>query len=380
MGVTPDKTVLFLDSTPWCGGAQRSLLTLVTGLKESGYLPVVLAADRTPGGLLESCRVASIAQGAIRARHWRFTAGGVAAFLVDWWRFGLVFRRVCHACRPVIIHANGVRAALLTAGRVPPSLPLVLHMRDVRMAELPRRMAAQRAHRIIAVSECVAGTLRPLTGDGKVYVIPNGFDLDTIRQATPVDTGFGDGDFCIAVMVADMVDWKRHDLFLDAVRSAQARIPELRAVVVGRALTRAGARLLADLRQRAAALGGGDTIRFVTDVGDALPWIAAADLLVSTADREPFGRAVVEALALGKPVVAVRGGGPDGILGSTSAGTLVDATAEAVAEGIGRWRKRHDRDAIAAEARQQAERFSKGRMVGQVAAVYEALLRSRTSA
>jgi glycosyltransferase involved in cell wall biosynthesis len=380
LGVTTDKPVLFLDATPWYGGAQRSLLTLVTGLRESGYLPVVLAADRSPGGLLDSCRVAGIAQGAIPARHWRFTAGGMAAFLADWWRFGLVFRRVCHACRPVLVHCNGVRAALLTAGRLPPSLPLVLHVRDVRMAELPRRMAARRAHRIVAVSECVAATFRALVGGGKVSVIPNGFDLDAIRQALPVDAVAAAGEHCLAVLVADMVDWKRHDLFIEAVHCARARVPGLRAVIVGRPLTRVGNRLLADLRRRATALGVGDTVRFVTDAADALPWIAAADMLVSTADCEPFGRTVVEALALGKPVVAVRGGGPDTVLAGTAAGVLVDATAAAVAEGIARWGLRCDREAVAFEARQRAERFDKARMVGQVAALYEALLRARAGA
>jgi hypothetical protein len=51
-----------------------------------------------------------------------------------------------------------------------------------------------------------------------------------------------------------------------------------------------------------------------------------------------------------------------------------------VAEGIARWGLRCDREAVAFEARQRAERFDKARMVGQVAALYEALLRARAGA
>ncbi len=43
-------------------------------------------------------------------------------------------------------------------------------------------------------------------------------------------------------------------------------------------------------------------------------WMQAMDVVVHASDREPFGIVVVEAMTLGKPVVAAKPGGPEEII------------------------------------------------------------------
>ena len=63
-------------------------------------------------------------------------------------------------------------------------------------------------------------------------------------------------------------------------------------------------------------------------------WIAAADVVCQPSLVEPFGQAILEALASERSVVATRVGGPPEFV-PPEAGVLVDPTSiEAIAEGL----------------------------------------------
>jgi glycosyltransferase involved in cell wall biosynthesis len=65
-----------------------------------------------------------------------------------------------------------------------------------------------------------------------------------------------------------------------------------------------------DLHGRAAALGLAEAVKFSGFQSNALEWMRCMDVVVHASDREPFGIVVIEALALGLPVVASASGGP----------------------------------------------------------------------
>ena len=371
------QRILYVDCAPFTGGAQESLFTLMEGAAERGWEPLLVGADRSEHGLLERCRRGGWRVYEVRTSHWPASPLGAVRLGLERLAAGRVIRRAIAEATPALSHANGLRSGLLLPGGVWAAAPVVLHDRDLRAPRLALSWLARRAQPILAISHCVAAKWRERVSAERLHVIPNGFDLERLA-ATPAAAGLAlPGVRVWAALVADLEPWKRHDVFLEAVAQGRAGA-ELGALVVGRVRTPAASRYLQRLRELAATLGIAARVRFVTDAASALPWLAAADIVVSAAVTEPFGRTIVEALALGRPVVAANAGGPGEILAGCPAATLTDATAAALAAGLRGWLDEARRAGAASEARAWASRYDRTALLDQVCDLYRATLeRSR---
>lgn len=161
---------------------------------------------------------------------------------------------------------------------------------------------------------------------------------------------------------------KGYDLLLDAFAQVVVNNPSIDLIVTGNGEEEA------HLRQQAASLGIGERVSFW---GRATP-DEIAQLLngclfaVVPSRRETFGIVALEALAAGKPVLATRVGGLPEVLGEGDGVRLVDATPEALAEGLGDWLARQDELPLYSAAnRQRAARFTWERTVEDYLAVYD---------
>jgi glycosyltransferase involved in cell wall biosynthesis len=373
MAARPTQRILYVDCAPFTGGAQQSLLTLVEGVAARGWEVRVLSADRTAQGVLERCRHLAVPVGELRSAHWRVCLPGLARFA---WDRLVAGRRIAQAVRneqPTILHANGIRSGLLVPACARRAAAFVLHDRDLRVPAVAVRHLARRADQVIAISRCVASKWQDGTLASPVQVIANGFDIAAVSRAQPAPlVGFPAGSMG-AVLVADFVPWKRHEAFLEAVSLVRTTGEEVVGVVVGRPRSRQGDACRQDLQARAQSLGLGTAVRFVTTASTALPWIAAADVLVSTATDEPFGRTVIEALALGRPVVAVNACGPAEVLTGCPAATLTGAEPGAIAEGLRQWLDPARRAAAREPALAWAWRYDRQPLVDAVCKLYERL-------
>ena len=186
-----------------------------------------------------------------------------------------------------------------------------------------------RGERVIAISRFVAAQVAARHGvtEARLRVIPRGVDVAAF------DPGVVSGERVhrlartwrlpdgapVVMLPARLTRWKGHGVLLDALPLLARRD----AVVVLVGADQGRERYVAALVAQARRLGVADRLRLAGQCDDMPAAFAIADAVVSASLRpEPFGRVVIEAQAMGRPVVATDHGG----------------AAETVADGRTGWR------------------------------------------
>ncbi len=216
--------------------------------------------------------------------------------------------------RSPVLHAHDSHALIL-GGLAAARLRLAL-VATRRSATRPGRLGWwRRADRVVAISGAVRGRLLEAGVDARrITVIPSAVDVERLRHAPPQPwRPPGGGERPYIVTVAALTPEKGHRVLLEA----HARLPEPPLLVlVGEGRERRALEALS--RER----GTGNQVLFLGEVSDAAPHIRGAQALVQPSLREALGTAVLEALALGTPVIASDTGGHAELLAG-GAGTLV---------------------------------------------------------
>ncbi len=365
--MTEQLNILLIDCAPFTGGAQESFWTLATHLPPDVCRPLLMTADATPNGLAERAALQSFPYRPFTARHWPASLKGLLQYYQDSRRFEPLFDKTVADFQPAIIHANCIRSALLIPSDC--RLPILLHDRDGAFPFFITRLLANRFQNlhIVAISPLVADKWRSLLPDDCIHIVPNGFDLNAIAAVPPAMKN--DSAMFRLLQIADFSPWKRHDRFLSLLAKLKPQISNMKAVIKGRIRDQQGERLLNDLKQTASKLGLDDILTFNTADESALPEIAAADVVVSCSDGEPFGRTIVEALALGKPVAACHGGGLDALLADCPAFSAVPP--EKLHDAVLQWFPAEKRQAIAPKAICTAQAFSIEQHVAEITGIYK---------
>ena len=359
--------ILLLDCAPFTGGAQESFWSLAAHLPQDVCRPLLMTADHSAGGLAERAALQSFPYQPFTARHWPANVRGLLQYLQDSRRFEPFFHKTVADFQPDIIHANCIRSALL----IPQDCrqPILLHDRDAAFPFFVTRHISNRFQNlhIVAISPLVAEKWRSLLPEDRLHVVPNGFDLEAMAVAQPATKD--DSAAFRLLQVADFSPWKRHDRFLNLLAQLKPQIPNMKAVIKGRVRDQQGEHLLTDLKQMASKAGLDGTLTFNTADGSALPEIAAADVVVSCSDGEPFGRTIVEALALGKPVAACRGGGLDALLADCPAVSFVPP--DKLHDAVLQWLPPEKRQSAVPVAQKAARIFSIKRHVAEITGIYK---------
>ena len=177
-------------------------------------------------------------------------------------------------------------------------------------------------------------------------------------------------DAYVVGCVARLTAIKGQAVLLDAVALLAPRYPELRLLLVGDGEDR----IALQTRARQDDLAG--RVIFAGACADVRPALAAMDLLALPSLNEGQGRAAVEAMATGVPVIASRVGGLCEVLDEGRAGVLVDAgDPAALAESIESLMGSRSRAAaLSAAGRLRAARYDDISMVDRLSTLYQELL------
>ncbi|CAM3269057.1 glycosyltransferase family 4 protein [Paenibacillus lupini] len=159
------------------------------------------------------------------------------------------------------------------------------------------RMAMKRTRTIVAVSEQVKHELK---GDAhiegnRIAVIRNGVDLEEFypRHVDRRELHLSEQQL-YAMFAGDLRSSRKN---LDTVLKALVSVPEIHLLVLGN--TKGSL-----YPQMAADLGLGERVQFLGYRTDMATWMSAADLFVFPSRYEPFALVLLEAMAVGLPVVA----------------------------------------------------------------------------
>lgn len=351
------------------GGGEISLLDLAATLDRSRWMPTLIA----PG------------EGEVAARG---RAIGLDTRIVP---LPTVRRPTWQVCRSVaalrhvrretgarLLHANGSRAMLFAAlAAARRACPVIWHVRVGDREPLLDRLLARRAAVIVVNSEAVRRRFAWVKPP-KVRVVYNGVDLPRYAPCRPSgETRAAWGVPAAAPLIMSVgrfVAYKGYQDLIDAAAVVHREVPEARWVLVG------DGELRPALTARAAEHGLDKHVHFLGWRDDVPALLAQGDLFVMPSHGEHFGRVVVEAMAMAKPVVATDAGGVPEIVQDGETGLLVPAADPAA---LARAMTRLLRDRAAAQRmgwagrRRVEERFSLARHVQEMERIYAQCLGAR---
>ena len=354
--------LLFVCPDMGIGGAERHWATLIPALAERG-VDVKLLALAGRGPFFEEVVARGVPAECLDLRR-RTDPGGLRRALAVAAAFGphaVVTRGVnaqlvgeAIARRAGAPHVYNEHTPLTPAGRLVPPRP---HQRALV------RLVARAVDDVVAVTE---RQVRPLEAlgypRGRIEVVANGVFAREVEGVRPSDELPGDG-FAV-LCVSGLRPEKRVDLFIEAIGAARRDHPAVRGYVAGEGRERE--RLEGPARAHGVTLLGGRQ--------DVLELVAASAAVCLPSEAEAMPMSLLEAMALGRPVIATDVGGTAELIrhGETGyllppgdAGALTRAMVELAADAA-----RAD-ELGAAGRRLQRERFSGERMVDGYMAAFE---------
>lgn len=375
--------ILFLNHVGRISGAERSLLDLARHLNRDRFDPqVALPAD---GELAARMVDNGIACHPLPFRRIRKTVNPLqwAITLAHVVRRAHAVAEIIRRNRVDLVHANSNTAQLYggLAARWT-GVPSIWHTRDLVNLGLIGTWCGSTASRTIAISESVRQhAARYVRSPDRLRLIYNGVALDefTPRHGrTEMRATLGIPETAPLVgMVAQLSPWKRHELFLEAASRLASAVPACHFLLVTEDVFQDQPGRLAALKARALVLNLSGRVLFIPFGQDVVSLLASLDILMHPAANEPLGRIVLEAMAMGKPVVAVNSAGPgeiiqSGINGMLAAHSQPDELAAAALPLL------HDpalAKRVGLAARQRVEQtFDIRRTAAQVEALYDELL------
>jgi len=332
--------ILFLDHALALGGAEHSLLLIIKYLNRDRWQPHLVCAGGPQAEEALRLGIPVHIQPMPRLRR-------SPRCLLDWLRGAKAIAQLARQSDAALIYANTVRAAFygaLAAGWA--RLPFIWHMRDFWLGESrPRHLRLDtwgkallcaRAYRVIANSRAVA---TQLPCRHKVVVNHNGVELerfDPAMDGQPFRKEYHiPAQAPLVGMVGRLRPWKGQERFLRMAALVGKEIPETWFAIVGGAIFDTGDEYTQQLRALATNLGIAKWVVFTGHLTDVRPALAAMDVFVHPGDPEPFGLVNIEAMAMGKPVVAFAHGALPEIVIDQETGRLASPGDEtALAEAV----------------------------------------------
>lgn len=364
--------ILFVHGISAIGGAERELLVILDRLHRQRFRVAVVCHEG--GAFAQEVGRRGIPIRSSPFPPWRKWQAYV-------WRSWACrrLRDVIHSERPALIHVNDiwwVPQTLQAAEGV--NIPVVGHVRQEIQPYKVKQYGLERLDMALAVSHQIRRSL--LDGGvapDRAQTLYSGLDLrrvtaresrDEVRRRLGIPS-----NAVLSGTVANLFPRKGYEVMLRALQAILAVVPNVHYLIVGTG----AARYEKSLRLCAQSLGITGHVHFAGFQETVYSYLGALDLYVQPSLMEGLGIAVIEAMAMGKPVVATATGGLPEVVLDGETGLLVppgdsDALAGAVMQILQHPGWREDFGKV---GRKRVEGlFTVDKMMDQLMLAYQAVL------
>jgi glycosyltransferase involved in cell wall biosynthesis len=317
------------------GGSFFSLLFLVSGLDRSRYEPIVLFA--VPNELqprFHAAGIRTVVRGMPPATQLPTPAGRILAkainFVRGWILEPMRLARFLRKERIDLLHLNNSITRnhpwMIAARRA--GIPCMTHERGINFVFQPRaRHLAKGLRAVISISKAVTDNFSERgLGDLPIVTIHNGLDADEMRvtrdpAAVRAELGVPAGSRVVGI-VGNIKLWKGQEVVIRAMARLREEFPDVVCLLIGdTSPSDAAYREL--IRALIGELGLERTVLITGYRRDVPNYIAVLDIMIhASIDPEPFGRVLLEGMALRKPLVASDGGAVPEIVVDQGTGLL----------------------------------------------------------
>lgn len=391
--------IVYLNHSGKVSGAEISLLTFFKGFKGRKEIEPILVCP-AEGALKERAQSMGLPVVNIESFEAGFTRNPLffLAYGVNLLRIGKKFASIVKENKADLIDANSVRAGLVASvSTLFHKIPILVHVRDCvprnKIGILTRRIITRRASKIVANSSYVAHNFA-LDGSmfRKIEVIYNPLDLSTFDPDKVDSSQFKkmfkvNDSYPLLGVVGQISPWKGLVDVIRAMPKVLSSFPEARLLVVGEPkFDTVSARYdnvayLKELKSLVGELNLKKEVIFTGERSDIPEVMKAIDLLILASWEEPFGRTLIEAMAMEKPVISTNLGGPIEIVEDGVTGVLVPPKnpkmiAQAVVQLALKSKKSKE---MGRRGRKEVEqRFNTDAYVTRMFAIYEKILDKRS--
>jgi len=342
--------ILFVHSPADLYGASRALLRLCSDMRRSGWEVAVVLPEE--GAL--SQRLAKVGveiflmPGIAKLERKNFaTAAGAVRFCRAVLSDIRAQRRIIARWRPDVVHTNiSIIPSAAVAAKLA-GLPHLWHLRET-YSEFPGFWAVYKhimgafSTRIVCCSQVTADQLAGSWVGRRARIVYNGLSSSEFCTFSAADVAAWrrrfapEGGPVVGVVGRIRMVRKGQEVFVAAAQQLAAAFPTARFICIGDAYP-GNESHVEELRRRAERAGIGHRFEITGDIEDVAAATAALDIAVMpSVVPEPFGNVVMEAMCLGKPVVASSNGGgreqiEEGVTGFLVPPGDADALARALA-------------------------------------------------
>lgn len=332
------KRILYVDihGDIW-GGGQLSFLSILELIDKTSLKPIVVLPYE--GDLSKKIGEMGIESYIIPFGSVKTTSFFINLFSI--FRFyALIKKRKIN-----LIHINALRPMFYAglAAKIA-GAPVIWHARDLKASRWIDRILSNLARHIIAISKIVADRFPWYENNpDRLSIIYNGIDIDKFtpkpKDSKILDEFNVEKDEAVVGTIGHLEPRKGQDILLQAASNVILRFSRLKLILVGKDMMN-GEKYKSDLEYLITWLKIEDKVVFAGARKDIAEVISIIDLFICPFKDEAFGRVVIEAMAMAKPVIGYRSGALPELIEDGKSGILVepdrtDYLADAIIELLG---------------------------------------------